>query len=638
LKLAVRLSICLGCLFVVSSVASVNAATRRQPPGDKSSNTTTPIKHVIIVIGENRSFDNLFATYTPADPTQHVWNLLSRNIVTVTGAAGANFAAAAQQQASDTSDDGFLLDPPQTGAYGTLPRPSTTVGAHIFSAAGNPLHPVSYDPGLSPADQDLLREGGIAPLVDFIPDIRFPKTLPNGPFPITGYVKYSATTGDPVHRFYQMWQQIDCHAAAVTPANPSGCTADLYPWVGTTIGWGPLVNNEPPPSPITSQSTWQGSVAMGFYNMAQGDVPYFASLAQQYALSDNYHQFQLGGTGPNSITVGTAAPLVYSDANGNPAVPPSSQVENPNAYPGSNNWYQQEGFALQDAGNTSNAAYTNCSDPTQPGVATIMKLLASQPYKPFNGGNCAPGAYYLLNNQYPAYTRTGALRPDQTYSVGPSSVPTIGDALSHANVSWKWYGEGFSSDATLYSHYCGICNPFQYAKSIMTTSLKNNIQDLPDFYTDLKNGTLPAVSFIKPDDILDGHPGSSLPLLFEAFTKQVVTSVEARNEIWQDTAIFITTDESGGLYDSGYIQPIDFFGDGPRIMLLVVSPYARKGYVDHTYSDHASLLKFIEKNWVLEPLSSTSRDNLPNPLSTEQLPYVPTNSPAVGDLTTMFDF
>jgi phospholipase C len=217
-------------------------------------------------------------------------------------------------------------------------------------------------------------------------------------------------------------------------------------------------------------------------------------------------------------------------------------------------------------------------------------------------------------------------------------VPTIGDALSHANVSWKWYGEGFSSDAPLYSHYCGICNPFQYAKSIMTTSLKNNIRDLPDFYSDLKNGTLPAVSFIKPDDILDGHPGSSLPLLFEAFTKQVVTSVEGQNNIWQDTAIFITTDESGGLYDSGYIQPIDFFGDGPRIMLLVVSPYAKRGKVDHTYGDHASLLKFIEKNWGLEPLSATSRDNLPNPLSNEQLPYVPTNSPAVGDLTTMFNF
>jgi phospholipase C len=267
-----------------------------------------------------------------------------------------------------------------------------------------------------------------------------------------------------------------------------------------------------------------------------------------------------------------------------------------------------------------------------------MGLLASLPYKAFNSGNCAPGDYYLLNNQYPAYLRDGTLRTDQTYSVGPSSVPTIGDELSAAGLSWKYYGEGFDPSSGVYEHYCGICNPFQYSKSIMTSDLKNNIQGLSEFYSDLQNGTLPAVSFIKPDDILDGHPGSSIPLLFEAFTRKVVTSVQAQNALWQHTAIFITTDESGGLYDSGYIQHIDFFGDGPRIALIAVSPYARPGYVDHTYGDHASLLKFVEKNWGLKPVSSRSRDNLPNPVSSSSSPYVPTNSPAVGDLMTMFDF
>ncbi len=638
---AARASRWLRCplaLAFVGYAISSSAASNPAQASDNSANTATPIKHVIIVIGENRSFDNLFATYKPGDPSQQVWNLLSQKIVTKDGAPGVNFAAAAQQRASDTFADGFLLDPPQTGSFSVLPRPSTTVGAHLFSAAGNPFHPVKYDPGLSAGDQKLLHDGGIFPRIDFIPDTRFPKNLPNGPFQITNYVKYSATTGDPVHRFYQMWQQIDCNGASVTPSNPSGCATDLYPWVGTTIGWGPLIDNEPPPSHFTDQTTWQGGVAMGFYNMSKGDVPYFAGLADKYTLNDNYHQFQLGGTGPNSISIGTAAPLVYSDANGNPAAPVSSQIEDPNPYDGSNNWYQREGFSLHDPGNTSNASYTNCSDSTQPGVAAIMNLLARLPYKPFNAGNCAPGAYYLLNNQYPAYLRDGTLRADQTYSVGPSSIPTIGDALSAANVTWKFYGEGFSSDATLYSHYCGICNPFQYSKSIMTGPLRNNIQDLPDFYNDLENGTLPAVSFVKPDDILDGHPGSSLPLLFEAFARKVVTSVQAQDAIWQETAIFITTDESGGLYDSGYIQPIDFFGDGPRIPLILVSPYARPGYVDHAYGDHASLLKFIEKNWGLAPLSSRSRDNLPNPVSDVGQPYVPTNSPAVGDLTTMFNF
>lgn len=96
-----------------------------------STPTSTPIKHVIIVIGENRSFDNLFATYQPPDKSQQVWNLLSQGIVTSTGAPGSNFAAASQHQASDT--DVFLLDPPQTGSYPTLPQPNTGLGPLLLS-------------------------------------------------------------------------------------------------------------------------------------------------------------------------------------------------------------------------------------------------------------------------------------------------------------------------------------------------------------------------------------------------------------------------------------------------------------------------------------------------------------------------
>jgi phospholipase C len=632
--LAVPLQCTLWLAMVAGFSSAVTAGAQASSKVASTPTTATPIKHVIIVIGENRSFDNLFATYQPPDKSQQVWNLLSQGIVTATGAPGSNFAAAAQHQASDT--DVFLLDPPQTGSYPTLPQPNTGLGPLLLSPRLQ--FGIKSDPGLSASDQNLLRDGGILPQIDFSRDKRFPANLPNGPFPITHYIKYSDTMGDPMHRFFQMWQQIDCSPATMTRDNPSGCAHDLYPWVATTIGWGPLVDYMPPWPNFTDQSTWQGSVAMGFYNMAQGDVPYFASLANNYAISDNYHQFQLGGTGPNSITTGTADPLVYTNAKAKQATPPLLQVEDPNPFPGSNNWYLKEGFYLFDAGNQSNASYTNCSDPSQPAVTAITNYLAQLPYKPFRSGNCAPGAYYLMNNQYPAYNRDGTLRKDQSHTVGPSTVPTIADALSAAGISWKYYGDGFSkASGKLYSHHCDICNPFEYAKSIMTTNLKNNIQDVPNFFQDLENGTLPAVSFIKPDDLLDMHPGTSLPLLFEAFSRHIIDSVQAQNGIWEQTAIFITTDESGGLYDSGYIQPIDFFGDGPRIPMIVVSPYAKKGYVDHTYGDHASFLKFVEKNWGLKPLSARSRDNLPNPLSGVS-PYVPGNSPAVGDLMSMFNF
>ena len=71
--------------------------------------------------------------------------------------------------------------------------------------------------------------------------------------------------------------------------------------------------------------------------------------------------------------------------------------------------------------------------------------------------------------------------------------------------------------------------------------------------------------------------------------------------------------------------------------MIVVSPWAKQAYVDHTYGDHVSVLKFIEANWALKPLSRRSLDNLPNPVSAAD-PYVPANGPAIGDLTSLFDF
>jgi phospholipase C len=238
-------------------------------------------------------------------------------------------------------------------------------------------------------------------------------------------------------------------------------------------------------------------------------------------------------------------------------------------------------------------------------------------------------------------TLTTEFPADPHFSIGPQTIPTIGDALSKKKIKWKYYGDGYDlagSPAPDSALYCAICNGLQYAKSIMTTSLKANLQDLGTFYDDVRNDTLPAVSFIKPSALDDGHPGTSTPALFEAFANNIVQTVQSNDKLWDSTAILVTLDESGGEYDTGYIQPIDFFGDGPRTVMIAVSPFAKFGFVDHTYADHASILKFIEWNWELKPLSTRSRDHLPNPISASMFPYVPTNSPAIGDLTGMFDF
>src|SRR6185437_437115 len=128
------------------------------------------------------------------------------------------------------------------------------------------------------------------------------------------------------------------------------------------------------------------------------------------------------------------------------------------------------------------------------------------------------------------------------------------------------------------------------------------------------NGTLPAVSYVKPDGTMDGHPASSKWTLFEAFVQNIIELAQSNKEQWAETAIFVTVDEGGGYYDSGFIQPVDFFGTGPRVPMIAVSPYSVGGNVSHVYNEHSSVVKFIERNWRLNgTLSPRSRDNLPNP-------------------------
>jgi phospholipase C len=146
------------------------------------------------------------------------------------------------------------------------------------------------------------------------------------------------------------------------------------------------------------------------------------------------------------------------------------------------------------------------------------------------------------------------------------------------------------------------------------------------------------VSFVVPKNLDSGHPGYSAPAKYEAFLSGLIASVQANPALWAHTAILIITDEGGGYFDTGYIQSLDFFGDGPRIPMLAISPYARTGFIDHSYYDHSSVLKFIERNWRLAPLSTRSRDGLPNAIMGATDPYRPVNNAATGDLMAMFDF
>jgi len=390
-------------------------------------------------------------------------------------------------------------------------------------------------------------------------------------------------------------------------------------------------------------------------------------------MSDNFHQSVMGGTGANHIMLGFGDAIWFSDGNGNPAIPPHNQlvfggtvnagvvdeIENPNPAAGTNNWYTEDGYGGGGFGFSAvfgGGSYTACADGTQPGVDAVVNYLGSLPRK--ISPNCDANHYYLLNNYNPGYFGDGSNAytdnniNNTPFTIPPSSVRNIGDALLDKNVSWKYYGDqwnqyltdkyqlNYGATGPTSDQYCNICNFFQYSTSIMTNAAVRtaHLKDTTDLYSDIQNGTLPAVSFVKPSGWVDGHPASSTLILFEGFVKKIVDAVQANPSLWQDTAIFVTFDEGGGYYDSGYIQALDYFGDGTRIPMMVISPYSTGGHISHTYGDHVSILKFIEYNWKLKPLTNRSRDNFPNPTTTVGNPYVPQNSPAIGDLTDLFSF
>jgi phospholipase C len=642
--------------------------------------TATPIKHVIVIIGENRSFDHVFATYVPPKSTEHVQNLLSEGIVTAEGKPGANWAKATQSAASDKKPDAFLLSPEKSSfPSNNLPAPLTGGPTDSYVSSDSLSLAQASENGLTADGYQYLISGGTGQK-SHVPDVRITDvdSLPAGPFQLTNGTTftYDSYAASPVHRFYQMWQQLDCSIDRSTEDNPSGCDAALFPWVETTVGAG--TNGLPQPSEFSTEysptavTTGEGSTSMGFYNMQNGDAPYFKQLADTYAISDNFHQSVNGGTGANHIMFGHADAIWFSDGKGNAKMPPENvevykgtknagvvnEVEDPNPDPKTNNWYAEDGYGGGAFGSSAygGGSYSNCADSTQPGVAPILNYLNSLP-NPIDS-RCQKGHFYLLNNYNPGYFGNGnnAYTDNNVnntpFTIPPSSVPSIGDDLIKANVSWKYYGDqwnnyvpdpyqlNYAAIGAKTDEYCTICNPFQYDTSIMANATVRNahIQDTANLYSDIQSGTLPAVSIVKPSGLVDGHPSSSKLDLFESFSKKIVEAVQENPTLWASTAIFITEDEGGGYYDSGYVQPLDFFGDGTRIVFIAVSPFAKQGHVAHEYADHVSIDKFIEANWGLPTITNRSRDNFPNPIASTQNPYVPVNSPALDDLFGLFNF
>jgi phospholipase C len=413
------------------------------------------------------------------------------------------------------------------------------------------------------------------------PDPRFPSSLPAGPYNVVPFIKSgtpsdpAGLTGDIIHRFYHEQLQID--NGALQPSTTSH-------------------NNK--------FVTWSDNPGLVLSYIDSTNLPE-GQLAQQYTLDDNFFHAAYGGSFLNhQFLVAAAAPQW------NQPIPAGFQSS-----------FDPATGTLNDANLTIDGKFVvNTTRPLQgPHLAT------DSPAKLLNP----------INDNHP-FNADGS--PDPTYT------PTIGDRLDDAGVSWRWYsggwtnaleghpdtapfGGGFQFHHQPFAYYANFAplNP-DGTQNPQTSSLLNpdaHLQDETQFFADLADGNLPAVSFIKPLGVNNEHPGYASELQGQQHVADIVHAVQNSGD-WAHTAIVITYDENGGRWD--HVSPPKLgdgtWGDGSRVPALVISPYAKQGFVDHTQHDTLSILKTIEERFDLAPLNSLDANASDLSSSLQNKPHV----------------
>jgi phospholipase C len=245
--------------------------------------------------------------------------------------------------------------------------------------------------------------------------------------------------------------------------------------------------------------------------------------------------------------------------------------------------------------------------PTFPSAPSAMRSVEDSSGKMVTDGAVTPDGYvvntaFTVNVPHPSSSAADQLVPNQT-------MPTIGDRLSEAKLSWAWYSGGWDAalagtpDSRFQFHH----QPFAYFANYAdgTAAKAEHLLDEEVFKTAAQAGSLPAVSFVKPIGANNEHPGYTDLLTGEHYALALIDAVR-NGPNWKDTAIIVTYDENGGFWDHVGPPHTDKWGPGTRVPAIVISPFARKGAVDSTSYDTTSILALIEHRWNLQPL--TDRD------------------------------
>ena len=398
-----------------------------------------------------------------------------------------------------------------------------------------------------------------------VPDPAFPTHLANQPFRIdAGQINLglSTPTRDLVHRFYQSREQID------------GGKNDRFAALSDA-----------------------GALAMGYYD---GSVLPMWRIAKEYTLADNFFMGAFGSSFLNHFWLVCACTPEFRSA--------SSALR-----------------AHVDADGRL------VRKPDCPASALRSPALVAD-------GAVTPDGY-AVNTLQPPYQPSGvppAPDGDRGYAdagiatvLPPQTAETIGDKLTRNGIDWAWYASSWRAAVTdgmrdrslqrtvIYATDHGAPNfqahhmPFNYfARFDPRTGAAErtaHLKDGEDFLRDIMNGTLPPVAFYKPHGALNEHPGYTDVLSGDQHIAEIVRKLQASPQ-WKNMVIIVTYDENGGFWDHVAPPRSDEWGPASRIPAIVVSPFAKRAYIDHTTYDTTSILKLITERFGLEWLPGIRRE------------------------------
>jgi phospholipase C len=547
-----------GCLTAAFAVGAAVAVADDDRDSCNAFHTRTPIKHLVVIFQENVSFDHYFGTYPKA------LNL----------AGETPFAASKHTPKS----------------INTLVTPLDTTN-HFKPLVGVDL--INNNPNANPAAPGNSKVNGPGATNPF-------RLAPS-----------QALTTDQGH-----------NESPEESAYDNGKMDGFPAWVGTP-GGNPAAHQPPAPPPAAVATT---GLTMGYFD--GNTVTAMWNYAQYFALNDNNYTTQFGPSTPGAIN------LISGQTNG---------------LDGSLNVYKSDGVTLAHATHeafgdaahlTSNITVIGDGDPlgdkcSNPAIDQVQlhgknigDLLNA---KGITWGSFMGGFDLTITN--PNGT-IGCLRETDPKAPGtPASTST--DYIPH-HAWFQYYASTANPNHTRPSSVAAIGHSF--IPHTKTPEPANHGYDIHDFYDTLNAGNLPAVSFLKAPAYQDGHAGYSDPLDEQTFLVKTINALQ-NSRFWNDTAVVILYDDSDGWYDhqmppvvnpsfsaavdtlngpgvcsngaqqgtatpatplnGAFGQPVQGrCGYGTRMPLLVVSPFAKRNFVDHTLTDQSSVLRFIEDNWL----------------------------------------